>query len=102
MRLTTFLHEQRVSGAPTPRSIHGIRAYLSVAQELLPIKVAEDYQVLQRILPGIRGVGERYRRVLEDLAGMCGRQSWRLSAQRCELIRARGEELGDFYDFFHC
>ncbi len=102
MQLVSFLHEQRVSGAPTPRTIRGIQRYLAVARDLLPPKVAEDYQVLQRVLPGIRGVGERYRRVLEELAGLCNRQGWRSSAQRCDQIRARGEELGDFYDFFHC
>ncbi len=101
MQLAAFLHEHRVSGAPTPRTIQGIQRYLSTARDLLPPKVAEDYQVLQRVLPCIRGVGERYRRLLDELSRLCTRQSWRMSAQRCDQIRTRGEELGDFYDFFH-
>ena len=101
MKAIVFLHENRFSGAPSPRTVRGIERYLAIAQDLLPERVAEDYQVLQRILPSIRGVGERYRSLMDELASLCSRQGWRMSAQRCERIRSRGEELGDFYDFFH-
>ena len=102
MRIVEYLHEQHVPGAPSPRTMRGMERYLAVARDLMAPKVAEDHQVLQRILPCIRGVGDRYRKVLDDLMAMCNRQGWRLSAARCERIRSRGEELGDFYDFFHC
>lgn len=102
LQVVDYLHAEKVPGAPSPRTMRGMERYMSVARELMPIKVAEDHQILQRILPCIRGVGARYRKVLEELMAICSGQGWRLSAARCEQIRERGEELGDFYDFFHC
>ena len=101
LQLGSWLHEQRVSGAPTPRAIRGIERYLPAARSLMPSSVAEDYQVLQRILPGLRGVGERYRGVLDNLATRLTRNEWHRSAERCKTVRKVGEEMGDYYDFFH-
>lgn len=101
VKVARLLHNHRVPGAPTPRTLRGIERYLAVAKDVLPEKVAQDYQVLQRILPCIHGVGERYRAILDELTALLRANQWRMSADRCEQLRARGEELGDYYDFFH-
>mgnify|MGYP002640136565 CR=1 FL=1 len=100
-RVVRYLHEQRVPGAPSPRTMRAMERYLAVAPDLLTSRVAQDFQVLQRILPCVRGVGERYRRIFDDLAALLRTHQWSMSAERCEELRARGEELGDYYDFFH-
>ena len=81
--------------------MRAMERYLAVAPDLLTSRVAQDFQVLQRILPCVRGVGERYRRIFDDLAALLRTYQWSMSAERCEELRARGEELGDYYDFFH-
>ncbi len=101
LQVVRYLHDERVAGAPTPRALRGMERYMAAAVRLLPEAVAQDYQVAQRILPTLRGVGERYRRVFDGLARLLRKHNWPLAAERCEQIRSRGEELGDFYDFFH-
>ncbi len=100
-KVVRYLHEQRVPGAPSPRTMRAMERYLSIATDLLPTRVAQDFQVLQRVLPCVRGVGERYRHVFDDLTALLRTHKWSMSAERCEELRARGEELGDYYDFFH-
>lgn len=96
-----FLHDQRVPGAPSPRTIQAMRRYLGASRDVLPETLAQDYLVLQRLLPPFRAVGPRYREVLDELVRLLRRNHWYRSAARCEALRARGEELGDYYDFFH-
>jgi len=104
MEFVLFLHDYRVAGAPTRQTVLGIRRYLQVTQGLLAPNVAEDMQLLQRVLPSIRGEGERYRRLFgrlfDELSGLCDGYGWRRSAWRCEQIRVRGEERADAYIFF--
>jgi energy-coupling factor transporter ATP-binding protein EcfA2 len=100
-QVVRFLHHHSVPGATTPRALEGMRRYLAAAQGLLSATDAEDLQILQRVLPGLRGVGPRYRRLLEELEGMLSERGWRRSAARCARARARGEEQGDYYDLFH-
>ena len=101
LQVVRYLHDNRVPGAPTPRTIRGMERYLSAGRQLMLESVAQDFQVSQRILPTLRGVGERYREVYDGLAKILRKNNWTQAALRCEEIRHRGEELGDFYDFFH-
>jgi hypothetical protein len=96
-----FLAAARVPGVPTARTRAAIGRYLGAARGLLPREVAEDLQVLQRVLPPLRGVGPRWRGLLDELASLLERHGWTRSAARTVELRARGEELGDWYDFFH-
>lgn len=100
-RLFRFLTERRAPGAPTERTRVAIARYLGAAQGLIERRHAEDLQVLQRVLPPLRGVGPRWRTLLDDLVVLLERHGWVLSAARARELRARGEELGDWYDFFH-
>lgn len=96
-----FLQQARIPGAPTIRTQRAIGRYLGAARGVLPSDDAEDLQVLQRILPPIRGTGPRWRDLLDRLGDLLERRGWRRSAERTRDIRERGEELGDWYDFFH-
>jgi hypothetical protein len=96
-----FLQNARVPGIPTARTRTAIARYLSAARGLLPRTQAEDLQVLQRVLPPLRGVGPRWRVLLEQLVTLLERHGWSRSAARAAELRVRGEELGDWYDFFH-
>jgi hypothetical protein len=96
-----YLHEHKVPGAPTPRGILGMRRYLAAADGVLDVDVARDHQVLQRIIPGLRGVGRRYREVFERLADILQARGWLRSAAKVAALRMRGEAAGDFYDAFH-
>ncbi len=99
--LTELLHRKQVPGAPTARTIGAIERFLGVAEVLLPFSAACDFAVVQRVLPTLRGVGERYREVFDALRTLCHEQNWPRSAETVDRIRRRGEDLGDFYDFFH-
>ena len=96
-----LLLKHRVDGAPTPRTVRGVEAYLAASDGLLPRRVAEDYCLSQRVLPGLRGVGEHVGESFEQLARLLRRQGWERSAARCERMRERGALAGHFYDFFH-
>lgn len=96
-----FLQAHRIPGAPTVRTQRAIGRYLGAATGLLAPSRAQDLQVLQRILPPIRGTGPRWRGVLDALADLLEKRGWARSATRTRELRMRGEELGDWYDFFH-
>jgi hypothetical protein len=99
--LIRLLHEEVVPGAPTPRAVQGIRRYLGAATGVLEPVDAMDFQVLQRILPSLRGVGPRFRDVYGRLADLLEARRWSRSAARVRALRERGEAAGDFYDAFH-
>jgi hypothetical protein len=96
-----FLEDARVPGGPTARTRAAISRYLAASRALLDPAVAEDFQILQRVLPPLRGVGPRWRRLLDALVAVLERGGWVRSAARARDLRVRGEELGDWYDFFH-
>ncbi|MEQ1502249.1 MAG: hypothetical protein ABMB14_08455 [Myxococcota bacterium] len=96
-----FLQEQRIPGAPTVRTQRAIGRYLGASRGLLPASEAEDLQILQRVLPPVRGTGPRWRGLLDRLGDLLARNGWKRSAERTRELRERGEELGDWYDFFH-
>ncbi len=96
-----FLTEQRIAGAPTYRARAAIARFLGASSGLIPRTEAEDLQILQRVLPPLRGVGPRWRTILDRLALHLDRGGWGRSAARVRDLRTRGEELGDWYDFFH-
>ncbi|MCB9697637.1 MAG: AAA family ATPase [Alphaproteobacteria bacterium] len=99
--LVRFLRDQRVPGAPTARTRRAMGRYLAAARGVLPADVAQDLQVLQRVLPPLRGVGPRWRKLLDRMGELLQRHGWERSAARTLELRERGEELGDWYDFFH-
>ncbi|MBI4815739.1 MAG: AAA family ATPase [Deltaproteobacteria bacterium] len=99
--VVSFLHERRIPGAPATRTLVAVRRYLSASRGLLSDAVARDFAVVQRILPSFRGVGPRYGLALEDLSRLLRRHGFLRSAERCERLRQRGAELGEYYDFFH-
>lgn len=101
MELVRLLQDQRVPGAPTARTRRAIGRYLAASRGVMPATDAQDLQVLQRVLPPLRGVGPRWRKLLERMAELQQRHGWRRSAARTLELRERGEELGDWYDFFH-
>ncbi len=96
-----FLQDERIPGAPTVRTRAAIGRYLAASRGILAAPDAEDLQVLQRVLPPIRGTGARWRGLLDRLAELLARNGWSRSAARTRELRERGEELGDWYDFFH-
>jgi hypothetical protein len=100
-RLLRFLADRRVPGAPTARTRAAMSRYLGASRGLIDRKRAEDFQILQRVLPPLRGVGPRWRTLLDDLVSLLKGNGWTLSAARAKELRERGEELGDWYDFFH-
>jgi hypothetical protein len=99
--LVELLHDEAVPGAPTPRALAGIRRYLAAAQGVMDTRDAMDFQVLQRVLPSLRGVGHRYRALFDRLADLATQRGWHRSAARLRRVRVRGEEAGDYYDVFH-
>ena len=96
-----FLQDERIPGAPTVRTRAAIGRYLAASRGILAAPEAEDLQILQRVLPPIRGTGARWRGLLDRLAELLARNGWSRSAARTRELRERGEELGDWYDFFH-
>jgi hypothetical protein len=96
-----FLQQHRIAGAPTVRTQRAIGRYLGASRGILPASEAEDLQILQRVLPPVRGTGPRWRGLLDRLTELLARNGWRRSAERTRDLRERGEELGDWYDFFH-
>ena len=96
-----LLHEARARGAPSARTLGAIRRYMALAEPLLGAKRAEDRAILQRVLPTIQGVGRQHGEMLDGLADLLEAQGWIHSAGRCRQVRHRGQEMGDFYDFFH-
>lgn len=101
IELVRLLQDQRVPGAPTARTRRAIGRYLAASRGVIPASEAMDLQVLQRVLPPLRGVGPRWRRLLDRMGELLERNGWRRSAARTRELRERGEELGDWYDFFH-
>ncbi|MCK6525484.1 hypothetical protein L6R49_29095, partial [Myxococcota bacterium] len=88
-------------GAPTRRTITAIRRALAASEGVLPRADAEDQQLLQRVLPPLRGVGPRWRALLDELSGRLEAGGWRRAAAHTRALRERGEALGDWYDLFH-
>jgi uncharacterized small protein (DUF1192 family) len=88
-------------GAPSRRSIAAIRRALAASEGVLPRLEAEDQQLLQRVLPPLRGVGPKWRAVLDELSVRLEAGGWRRSAAHTRGLRERGEALGDWYDLFH-
>lgn len=95
--LAMWMHDHRVPGAPTRRTVLAIRKYLAVADRLMPPAVSRDFAVTQLVLPSVRGVGD----VLGELADLFKRRNWNTAADRCGRLRERGRQLGHYYDFFH-
>ena len=88
-------------GAPSRRTVVAIGRALAASEGVLPRIEAEDQQILQRVLPPLRGVGPRWRAVLDELSVRFENAGWRRSAAHTRALRERGEALGDWYDLFH-
>lgn len=96
-----FLHEHRVPGAPNPRTLGAIRRYLAAATGVIDPVIAQDFQLVQRVVPGLRGVGARYRELFDQLGGLLNAGGFTRAARRVADVRRHGEEMGDYYDAFH-
>ena len=88
-------------GAPSRRTVVAIGRALAASEGVLPRIEAEDQQLLQRVLPPLRGVGPRWRALLDELSVRFEGAGWRRSAAHTRALRERGEALGDWYDLFH-
>jgi hypothetical protein len=88
-------------GAPSRRTVVAISRALAASEGVLPRIEAEDQQLLQRVLPPLRGVGPKWRNLLDELSVRFEAGGWRRSAAHTRALRERGEALGDWYDLFH-
>ena len=82
----------------SPRVLGAIVRYVANAHEILSTKEAIDRQVLQRVLPRLRGHTERFREMLQELLMQLPEADFPRSHQRL----AQMAESEYAMDFFHC
>ncbi len=82
-----------------PRQLGEIERYLGAARPVLPATAAADLVINQRVLPGLRGRGEPFRRRIEELHDKLAAASLRRSATRLERILRHAEENYQAFDF---
>jgi hypothetical protein len=82
-----------------PRQIREVERYLAASRPVLPATAAADLVINQRILPGLRGRGEAFRRRIEALRDLLRAASLRRSASRLDRILRHAEENYDSFDF---
>jgi MoxR-like ATPase len=102
-RALAILAEDRNDWGPRvtfyPRQLREVDRYLAAARPVLSATAAADLVINQRVLPGLRGRGEAFRRRLEALLAHLGNASLRRSASRLERIIRHAEENYDAFDF---
>jgi hypothetical protein len=93
-------------GAPhlvSPRRMSGVAWYVANAPAgLMSPRIAFDFALTQRVLPGIRGFGAGYGERLEKLQKWAARNELGRTAARLERIVRTGQGRGHEYDFLGC
>ena len=90
----------------TARSRKMIREYITAACPCMERDRTEtrfaplDFALSQKLLPAIRGQGERYRELFYDLSKECPETLMPLSARHLERMRQAAAENGGIYRFF--
>ncbi|MBI4603861.1 MAG: hypothetical protein HY721_18045, partial [Planctomycetes bacterium] len=82
-----------------PRQTKEIERYLAAARPVLAATGAADLVINQRVLPGLRGRGEAFRRRMEAFHDHLAAASLRRCASRLERILRHAEENYDAFDF---
>ena len=102
-RALGILAEERSAWGPGlpmhPRQLREIERYLAAARPVLSATAAADLVVNQRVLPGLRGRGEGFRRRMEALRDHLASASLHRSASRLDRILLHAEENYDAFDF---
>ena len=94
--LQKILHQY---GYPiSPRVMRAMVRYVANANDIVPEKEAIDRQILQRVLPKLRGHTERFREMLQELLMHVPEEEYPRSQRRL----ARMSESEYAMDFFHC
>ena len=94
--LQKILHQY---GYPiSPRVMRAMVRYVANANEIVGEKEAIDRQILQRVLPKLRGHTERFREMLQELLMHMPEEEYPRSQRRL----ARMSESEYAMDFFHC
>ncbi|MBT3271094.1 hypothetical protein HN371_28390 [Candidatus Poribacteria bacterium] len=94
--LQKILHQY---GYPiSPRVMRAMVRYVANANEIVAEKEAIDRQILQRVLPKLRGHTERFREMLQELLMHMPEEEYPRSQRRL----ARMSESEYAMDFFHC
>ncbi len=86
-----------LQGLPGHRTMSEVRAFLAIAQTLMPSAQAFDLALVQRILPSVQGVGPAAREGLLQVREACLAEGWTLSAARLERIVKQGIDMGDAF-----
>ncbi len=82
----------------SPRVMRAMVRYVANANEIVGEKEAIDRQILQRVLPKLRGHTERFREMLQELLMHMPEEEYPRSQRRL----ARMSESEYAMDFFHC
>lgn len=83
----------------SPRAILAVASYVVNASGILEPRVALDLAVAQRILPGLRGYGEAYRKRLERVRDLLHDHHMPRSREMMDRVLAIGLERGHEYEF---
>lgn len=83
----------------SPRAILAVARYVANAGGILEPRVALDLATAQRILPGLRGYGEAYRKRLERVRDLLQQYEMRRSRDMMDRVLATGLDRGHEYDF---
>lgn len=102
-RALAILRDSRTEWGPGlpihPRQVREIERYLAAARPVLSATAAADLVINQRVLPGLRGRGEGFRRRMEALRDHMAAASLRRSSSRLDRILLHAEENYDAFDF---
>lgn len=102
VELITLLGQKDQAMGPahtvSPRAILAVARYVANSAGVLEPRVALDLAVAQRILPGLRGYGEAYRKRLERVRDLLHSQHMPRSGAMMDRVLATGLERGHEYD----
>jgi energy-coupling factor transporter ATP-binding protein EcfA2 len=102
-QVLAVLRDERPDWGPPvslfPRQLREIERYLVAARPVLSSTAAADLVVNQRILPGLRGRGDAFRRRIEEVHRTLSATALRRSAARLERILAHADENYGAFDF---
>lgn len=80
----------------SPRALLGAASYVANSQGLLPETDALDYAVVQRILPGLRGLGEPIGKRMSALAGVLQELGLKRSQRLLKRMTDAGSQHGEY------
>lgn len=80
----------------SPRALLGAASYVANSQGLLPETDALDYAVLQRILPGLRGLGEPFGKRMAALSGVLQELGLKRSQRLLKRMMDAGSQHGEY------